>query len=222
MSKEREHRESVDGVKAPVDDARSTGDAPRLCLVRTSFTRLSSGFRIPERRADRELMDISDALQARLANGRLRIVPTEPIAPASTVLGGVIERMRKLAEVADGGHPVTQASYELGGLVAELRAEVEHLERVRRGEGSPVTEERAHVRASVSSLQRLVGAIARARALEGNLAAARSDHESISNAEEALVLARAQALLQEGVARFTQGGAVRAAAAKPRLRPVLN
>ncbi|MBM4375897.1 MAG: hypothetical protein FJ095_12490 [Deltaproteobacteria bacterium] len=219
MADDREHGKSTDGVSAPSEGTRDAASEPRLRLVRSTFTRLSSGFRIPQRSGDREFMEISDALQARLANGRLRIVPSEDATPA---IGGVIERMRKLAEVADAGHPLTQASAELVGLVAELRAEVEHIERVRRGESSFGVADGSVMSASFSAVQRLVGAIARARALEGNLAAARSDHESLTQAEEALVLARAQALLEEGVARFTRGSPPRAAPVKSRLRPVFN
>ena len=65
-------------------------------------------------------------------------------------------------------------------------------------------------------MQRLMGAIARARAIEGNVAGAESDAEVVSRAEESLVLARAQALLEEGVARFTR------APSRPKARQLLN
>lgn len=207
--------------EGPTDDRREPDSAssspaePRLRLVRTTFTRLSSGFRVPEPPGGAPAMGISRSLSARLSGGAFREAPP-PAAESPSAIDGVLSRMRALAEVADAGRALAAASYERGQLVAELRAEVEGIERARRS-GDAVEPLQASVAPSLVTMQRLIGSIARARAIEGNLAAARSDLESVSQAEEALVLARAQALLEEGVARFTQGTPVR-----PKLRVVLN
>jgi hypothetical protein len=241
---------ATDDRRPTTDTTEATPTAPRLRLVQTSFARLSSGFRVPARTADRDLMAISDALEKRLATRRLRVVPPpeeapqaassevptlqrapDPRAPDSPSsdgpsLGSVIARMRRLAVAADGVAPGEAADHDLSSLLVELRREVEagripasvaSTLRTSVGQpGAPLHDVSHSGAAAASMMQRLMGAIARARALEGNLAAAASDPDVVSRAEEAVLLSRAQGLLEEGVSRFTQ------APTRPRLRPILN
>jgi len=256
----------------------ATPTAPRLRLVQTSFARLSSGFRIPERTGDRELMAVSDALQQRLADRRLRIVPpnadsrliadvppnadsrliadvppnvgphaasprsaafrARPLgrhadlefpavgpsdrgsgsASGERPLGPVLGRMHRLAAAVEGSLPGGAAERDLGALLGDLRrqAESSRSESAQPRDAATDVGRSGNVVVAASRMQRLMGAIARARALEGNVAGASSDPDVVLRAEEQLMLARAQSLLEEGVSRFTQSPT------RPRLRTILN
>lgn len=187
---------------------------PKDRLVRTSFARLSSGFRVTDPSDDRAVMELSDALQARLRSGDTRHANASPPAMAS-----VLARMRTIARGVEGGAPLATANAELSELVAQLRAGLEAAENAderSRDRSSGDVGPTRRTSAALTIMQRLMGAIARARAIEGNVAGAESDAEVVSRAEESLVLARAQALLEEGVARFTR------APSRPKARQLLN
>ena len=195
---------------------------PPKRLVRTSFARLSSGFCVADPRDDRAVMELSDALQQRLRSASEQspseALPSLVDAHAPPSMLGVLARMRTLAEGVEDGLPISSANADLGELVSQLRTSLEALELHSKepsrgpsdvGPGGDAT-------ATVHMMQRLMSAIARARAIEGNVAGAKSAVSAISEAEEQLLLARAQALLEEGVARFTR------APFRPRARQLLN
>lgn len=191
---------------------------PKDRLVRTSFARLSSGFRVTDPSDDRAVMELSDALQARLQT-RLRSGDTRHANASPPAMASVLARMRTIARGVEGGAPLATANAELSELVAQLRAGLEAAENAderSRDRSSGDVGPNRRTSAALTIMQRLMGAIARARAIEGNVAGAESDAEVVSRAEESLVLARAQALLEEGVARFTR------APSRPKARQLLN
>ena len=191
---------------------------PKDRLVRTSFARLSSGFRVTDPSDDRAVMELSDALQARLQT-RLRSGDTRHANASPPAMTSVLARMRTIARGVEGGAPLATANAELSELVAQLRAGLEAAENAderSRDRSSGDVGPNRRTSAALTIMQRLMGAIARARAIEGNVAGAESDAEVVSRAEESLVLARAQALLEEGVARFTR------APSRPKARQLLN
>ena len=191
---------------------------PKDRLVRTSFARLSSGFRVTDPSDDRAVMELSDALQARLQT-RLRSGDTRHANANPPAMTSVLARMRTIARGVEGGAPLATANAELSELVAQLRAGLEAAENAderSRDRSSGDVGPNRRTSAALTIMQRLMGAIARARAIEGNVAGAESDAEVVSRAEESLVLDRAQALLEEGVARFTR------APSRPKARQLLN
>lgn len=209
---------------------------PRLRLVQTSFARLSSGFRIPARADDGELMAISSDLAKRLRESRLRVVPRgdgppseagtgrPPAVTGPSSLGTVLSRLHRLA--ASSSEPSTCPENGDGRQYEEdvdLSSVLHDLKRAAASSAArsedPMEHPSAHRldRVSASPMtQRLLNAIARARAAEANGAGASSDIEGVDHAEEQLLLVRSQALLEEGVARFTKSPA------RPRLKLVLN
>jgi hypothetical protein len=215
------HRKTIRG---PNDDAPFE---PPKRLVRTSFARLSSGFRVADPRDDRAVMELSDALQERLRSASERSAgerspseagPSLVDAHAPPSMLGVLARMRTLAEGVEDGLPISSANADLGELVSQLRTSLEALELHSKepSRGPSDVGPAGDATATVHMMQRLMSAIARARAIEGNVAGAKSAVSAVSEAEEQLLLARAQALLEEGVARFTR------APFRPRARQLLN
>lgn len=142
---------------------------------------------------------------------------------------GVLARMRMLAEGNRSASPVSAAGRELAGLIQQLRTNVVAAEREVRAvvaSEAPASVERrrrdagpdalGQAASAMGTMQRLMSAIARARAIEGNLAGAESELDAISEAEERLLLARAESLLAEGIARYTR------TPTRPRARQLLN
>ena len=97
---------------------------PKDRLVRTSFARLSSGFRVTDPSDDRAVMELSDALQARLQT-RLRSGDTRHANASPPAMASVLARMRTIARGVEGGAPLATANAELSELVAQLRAGLE-------------------------------------------------------------------------------------------------
>lgn len=206
--------------RAPSQLDERAAHQPNPRLTRSSFLRLSSGFVVTDPLNDRATMELSDALQARLA-GRAQTTLSEgaSVSTQASSMSGVIARLRAVAERLETGAPFSAANVELSELIAQLRTGLEVAGgKTSLGNRHSLLEfgPNGAARASISSMHRLAGALARARAIEGNLAGAGSDTEALSRAEEQMVLGRAQALLEEGVARFAQ------VSTRPRARELLN
>jgi hypothetical protein len=195
-------------------------------LLQTSFTRLSSGFRVRDPIDDRPLMDLSDGLMERLRAYRETLPASPPeggAAPAD--LANVISRMRALAGEAASGTLPAAVNTELAALEAQIKEVVGRDDADEIGRVLDARVGQAHDTASTtgsaspatgSMVHRLMTAIGRARALAGNIAAATTPAHEMTRAEEQAVLSRAQALLEDGVSRLTS------TPAHPRAKQLLN
>ncbi|MSP23959.1 MAG: hypothetical protein EXR75_02105 [Myxococcales bacterium] len=194
-------------------------------LIESSFRRLSSEFRVSEFDPTGDAMDLSEAFVERIRQFT-RSPRDGPHSGARAhdenrnkkgEITTIIVRMRELAaEVASLDHglygfpPGDQEFAELRDAVQGFAGRV-----YSHATGPPRSSGRSGgdvgPRGTVGSaatgtlIQRLVSAIAHAQALRGNLAAASTTLEEITLAEEMMMLARAEALLEDGVARLSAG-----------------
>lgn len=196
--------------------ARAGPSTHSTAVTHTAFTRLSSGFRVRDPPDERPRMELSEALVARLHAYREQAQLALGPAARSPEIDSVITRMRALAGEATAGRLAVLPSAEL----AELDAQIEEAAgNCRNADADSI----AHALdaavavgkdvgfsaggaspAGASRIHRLVAALARARALQGNVAAAASAASAITVAEEMSALYRAQNLLEDRVSKLTE------------------